>query len=252
MPQINRTKGKLKRDITEIKKGENSRKKIDIEGIKELAESIERHGQLQPIIIDESGNLKAGYRRLEAHFYLVKQGKPFYQIECIVKKGETFVINLIENIQRENLSYEDKEAALVTLRERGLSVSDIAKKLNKRDSWVSDTIKAYETRKRAEEQGADTSDISTSAMSQMRSVPDNKIQETIEETKANGGTVKAASEAASKRKTKRSEKPNKKKQETRKDPFTGLLNEIKKLIKKGHTHDEIISYITNHQAEGPR
>ena len=54
----------MKTDINSIIVGERFRK--DLGDLKDLKESIEKHGLLQPIVITEGGVLVAGYRRLEA------------------------------------------------------------------------------------------------------------------------------------------------------------------------------------------
>lgn len=74
--------------------------------IKELAESIEEHGLLQPIVVrpieEDMFEIIAGERRFRA---LQSLHKP--QAEVIIRHmndEETAVVALIENIQRENLS----------------------------------------------------------------------------------------------------------------------------------------------------
>ena len=51
--------------LTDIVVGKRYRQNID-DGINELCQSIEAVGQLQPILVDETGNLIAGRRRLRA------------------------------------------------------------------------------------------------------------------------------------------------------------------------------------------
>ena len=190
--------GIIKKDLEDIILLKNTRKKYNDETIIELAESIERDTQIQPVIINGKGELEAGYRRFKAHQYLVSQGKPFNNIECIVRNGEHIILNLIENIHRDPLSAEDLEAALKEMFDSGMSKSDIAERIKKRLSWVSDTMKAGEIRNEIEDSGTDTSGISSSALSTMRRVPKKNLKEAAENIKKNGGTVSAAKEEAGK------------------------------------------------------
>lgn len=230
----------LKADLDQIKLGDNSRKTYDQEKIIELAESIKEKGMIYPIITDRDLKIKAGYRRYFAHKYLVSEGESFNQINYIINDGDPVMINLIENLQRENLSSIDTETALLKLSDDGFSHTEISKKLNKRLTWVSDTIIAGETRKRIEDKGFDTSIISTSALSQIRGIPDEKLSEAFENIINNGGTVSAAKKEAKAIKTKTVDQ-SEKKDDT--DPFQKLKLELKKLIKK-YPPEEIINIVT--------
>ncbi|WP_086276166.1 ParB/RepB/Spo0J family partition protein [Campylobacter vicugnae] len=81
------------------------RKNFSDEALKELSQSIERHGLIQPIIVIKKGDdftLIAGERRLRASKLL-----GFSKIKAIVANiGDKNLreLALIENIQRENLS----------------------------------------------------------------------------------------------------------------------------------------------------
>jgi ParB/RepB/Spo0J family partition protein len=183
-------------DISQITITENVRKQYD--DIESLARSIERDGQLQPIGVVEKENgtfdMLYGFRRLNAHMLLVKEGKDFHQIEAKITNGDPVAIQLIENIHRKNLKPEEFENALDELEKSGMTRTEIASRLNISLSSVSDSLAAKATRDRVKSEGADTSGISTSAMSLMRSVPKGKEKETVERVKRKGGTVKAVRE----------------------------------------------------------
>jgi ParB family chromosome partitioning protein len=134
-------------DIKEIKMPEQSRKFFDEEKINELAASIEAKGLINPIIlhvlsedeyIKQGTDVKkyllvAGERRVRAviklkHTSIKARDKRFNSVSEIV------AIQLIENIQRENLSnYEKASSAISLLRYMNnweeMSVSDIYHKL---------------------------------------------------------------------------------------------------------------------------
>jgi len=83
------------------------RKTFDEEALKELSESIQRHGLLQPIVVIEKDNgylLVAGERRLRAHklarFDVIKA----IIADVDIDEAKLRELALIENIQRENLN----------------------------------------------------------------------------------------------------------------------------------------------------
>ena len=225
MAKITRTSGIVKKNLAEITLLENTRSEYEEESIIGLAKTIKARGQLQPVVIDAKGNLKAGYRRYYAHKYLVSKGEDFNQIECIVKIGDFLIDNLIENIQRENLSASDLEKALHKMAEEGYSQKEISELIGKPKTWVSDAMAANKTRERAETIGADTEGLSTSAVSLLRSVSDDQLKEVVETVKKNGGTVKSAREAVKKTKPKQDKKEI--------DQFQKIKAECQKLIKSG-------------------
>lgn len=97
--------------IADIEVRPQVRKSFDEEEIASLAESIKEHGLLQPIIVVEKGDgrylLVAGERRLRA---AKKLG--WFSIPAIVipekDEGRLKVIQLVENLQRKDLSLMEK------------------------------------------------------------------------------------------------------------------------------------------------
>jgi ParB family chromosome partitioning protein len=83
------------------------RARIDLGDIKGLAESIEKHGLLQPITVDEKMNLLAGGRRYAAHEYL-----GWLTVDVVIKpikgKVDALEIELIENIHRKDLKWPER------------------------------------------------------------------------------------------------------------------------------------------------
>jgi len=83
------------------------RKTFEKDALRELSESIQRHGLLQPIVVIEKDDgylLVAGERRLRAH-----KLANFETIKCVVADvaiddAKLRELALIENIQRENLN----------------------------------------------------------------------------------------------------------------------------------------------------
>jgi len=93
---------------------EQPRKKFDDKSLKELAESIKQKGLLQPIIVRKDGNLYkiiSGERRFRACKLIAME-----KIPCIVKtikeRKEIREIQIIENLQREDISQIERSKAL--------------------------------------------------------------------------------------------------------------------------------------------
>lgn len=119
------------------------RRHFSEKAINELAESIKQHGILSPLLVcrvDDGYELIAGERRLRA---AVAAG--LTEVPCIVSERsdkERAELALIENIQREQLSFfEEAEGYLRLIDEFGLSQSDIAKRISKKQSTVSNKLR---------------------------------------------------------------------------------------------------------------
>jgi ParB family chromosome partitioning protein len=110
-------------------------------GIEELAESIKQYGLLQPIAVyqqDDEYIVKTGHRRFKAYQKLAQENPDrFHSIRCIVSNGnDVAVIQLIENVQRENLSSKDLCDALFKFREKGMTNGQIAEMLGKSEGYI--------------------------------------------------------------------------------------------------------------------
>lgn len=195
----------FKISLNQIKETGNIRTSYNDEKIQELADSIFKYGLINPISVkplpeDENGikqyELVAGHRRLRAFRYLCSVGQDYSQITAsVIVKGSKNVLQLIENVQREDLEPVDVETAIKALVTAGMSQKEIAEELSKSLSWVHDRLAGTEVRENAEARGIDTSGMTTKALSQLASVPGEQLSDVINQAKANGGTVKAATDA---------------------------------------------------------
>ena len=112
--------------------------------IKELAESIEEHGLLQPIVVrpieEDMFEIIAGERRFRALQSLSKT-----HADVIIRyldDEETAVVALIENIQRENLSVVEEAEAYKKLLELGdTTQSELAKSVGKSQSFIANKLR---------------------------------------------------------------------------------------------------------------
>lgn len=112
---------------------EQPRKAFDEEKLKELAESIEQHGVIQPIIVQKAGEryrIIAGERRFRA-----ARIAGLNEVPVIVRdlsEQEVLEVSLIENLQRENLNaIEEARAIKALMDEHDLTQDDVAKRLGK-------------------------------------------------------------------------------------------------------------------------
>lgn len=193
----------VKIPLAQIRETGNVRHEYDEDGIKELAESIRNNGLLNPISVkpaqeDENGEktyeLIAGHRRIRAYKYLCDQGDDFSMVECCIRTGNKLVLQIIENIQRADITPREKEDAIAEMLAENYSQADIARELSKPIQWVSDIVAGAKVRKIADEAGLNTENIATKTLSQLRSIPDNELASYLARLVAMGGTTRAATE----------------------------------------------------------
>ena len=191
----------IKIPLAQIRETGNVRHEYDEDGIKELAESIKNNGLMNPITVkpaqeDENGEktyeLIAGHRRIRAYKYLCDQGDDFSMVECCIRTGNKLVLQIIENIQRADITPREKEDAIAEMLAENYSQADIARELSKPIQWVSDIVAGAKVRKIADEAGLNTENIATKTLSQLRSIPDNELTSYLERLVAMGGTTRAA------------------------------------------------------------
>lgn len=89
----------------------SERQRRELRNIDELAESIQRIGLINPIVITQEGVLVAGERRLSA---IRQLGWTHVSVQFVEELSdyELQTIELEENIKRENLPWQDEVAAL--------------------------------------------------------------------------------------------------------------------------------------------
>ncbi len=112
------------------------RKTISEESLKELAQSLEKHGLINPIEVvptETFGKYKlvSGHRRLEAARSLGWKKIMAKIVSHIDPVQDILPRQLVENLQREDLDPIDEALALAQLNERGLSHQEIANLVGK-------------------------------------------------------------------------------------------------------------------------
>ena len=110
------------------------------DSIKELATSIKQHGLIHNILVrknEDKYEIATGHRRLRA----IKKLR-WKKILCEVQDltdDQMLDIAVIENIQREDLTNIEAAIMIQNYMKKGLTQEEIAKKLGKSQSWISQT-----------------------------------------------------------------------------------------------------------------
>lgn len=92
--------------VADIWVDRDKRQRRELTNIEELAESIKRVGLIHPIVIQKSGELRVGERRFNAVKSLGWDNIPVQFIEDM-DEHELQIVELEENIRREDLSWQD-------------------------------------------------------------------------------------------------------------------------------------------------
>ena len=122
-----------------------ARKNFNNETLKELAESIKKHGIVQPILVRKSKNksnyeLIAGERRFRAAKIIKLNKIPSIVIDIDDKKA--FEIGLIENLQREDLSpIEEGEGYKRLMEEFNYTQEQLASIISKSRSHIANLLR---------------------------------------------------------------------------------------------------------------
>jgi ParB family chromosome partitioning protein len=131
------------------------RREFDENALTELASSIKRHGVLQPIIVvrsddDNKYHIVAGERRWRASSQAGLTHVP--AIVRSLEELERVELALIENIQRVDLSPLEQALSVYKLQQQfNLALDDIAKKLGKAPSTISNLTRLLQLPESARE-----------------------------------------------------------------------------------------------------
>ncbi|MAM34184.1 MAG: chromosome partitioning protein ParB [Micavibrio sp.] len=131
-------------DIAKIRPGEfQPRKTFDDAALKELSESVKKHGLLQPILVRESEGefeIVAGERRWRA-----AQKAGLHEVPIILRDftdREALEIGLVENLQRVDLNPMDEANALEQLlSDFGYTQEEAAKAVGKSRPYVANMVR---------------------------------------------------------------------------------------------------------------
>jgi ParB family transcriptional regulator, chromosome partitioning protein len=132
-------------DVAKIRRNPaQPRKHFDEEELRGLADSIDRHGLKQPILVKDVGGgqyqLIAGERRLRAHEMLGRE-----TIFGILTTGDEAEIAIVENVQRADLdALELAEALAALMQKHGYTQQELAKFIGRSQATVSITLSLNE------------------------------------------------------------------------------------------------------------
>ena len=168
------------------------RKIFKDEGMEELTGSIKEYGVLQPIILKdekERYTIIAGERR-----YRAAQLAGLEKIPAIIKTMETkeaALIALVENVQREDLNFlEEARAYKKLMDDFNLTQGEIAEKVNKRQSTISNKIRVLSLPENIQEQLVDNRLTERHARALLKLKDDEDRKLVMERIVANGLNVK--------------------------------------------------------------
>lgn len=163
------------------------RKQFD--DIEELAATIKEHGLLQPITVvkkDDRYMIISGERRYKAHLH--NEAKTIKAYILDVEDEAVEELTLIENIQRNDLTDFEVAKQIAKLWESGRyeKKSDLAKKIGKREKYVSKAFSALKLdSKILEDIEANKKDISVGVMDEIARVKDKEVQKEVYEKYSN-------------------------------------------------------------------
>lgn len=115
----------------------------DLGDLEEMARSIQQHGILQPLTatedLEHDGQLLllAGHRRLGAARLAKLEAVPVIIRHGLTDPDEHLVVMLVENTQRRDLNAMERAEAYDALRNRGLTMTEIARRTGTSISTVS-------------------------------------------------------------------------------------------------------------------
>jgi ParB family chromosome partitioning protein len=132
------------------------RKNFDKNALKELSESIKKHGLLQPIVVipkDDDYILVAGERRLRAHKLAKLDTIKAIVAEVDMDEFRLRELALIENIQRENLNAIELAHSYAELIEvHSITHEELSHIVNKSRSQITNTLRLLSLSRYAQEQ----------------------------------------------------------------------------------------------------
>lgn len=131
-------------DLEDIDANPNQpREHFNDEHLGELADSIKKHGVLQPVVVRRAGDryqLVVGERRFRASKLAGRQTIP--AIVRDIDDDDSLKFAMLENLQREDLTPVEEARGYAALRDEfGLSVKDVAGMLGKDRSTVANTLR---------------------------------------------------------------------------------------------------------------
>lgn len=193
-------------DSVNVSEAFNPRTSFDREKLEELKGSIKQDGLLQPIVVRHDGTDKLG----KQHFFLIagsrrlrakrELGDKTIEVKIVQPTHEASSIQaLVENLQREDMHPLDEARAIKRYMDKFTATQgDIAKRLSKSPSWVSQRLKLLELAAPDIQEAVDAGELTVTAAQALTDLPPEAQTEVLEEirerTDAREGKAPAAAE----------------------------------------------------------
>ncbi len=182
--------------VTDVQPSEDQpRRHFDEEALNELAESIKRHGIVQPLVVTKRGDvyaIVAGERRWRAAQIAGLTHVP--SVVRTTKDLERLEIALVENVQRVDLSALEQAMSIERLHDQfSMSYNDIARRLGKAATTVNNIVRLLqlpEPAKKALETGQITEGHARAILA-LKTMPE-KQAELLQSIQKNGWSVRQA------------------------------------------------------------
>ena len=176
-------------DINDIKPNSaQPRKNFDEDKLEELAESIEQHGLIQPIVLRAAGQgyeIVAGERRWRAARMIGLKELP-----CIIKEltdEENMLLAIIENMQREDLNpIEEAEGLKQMIDTYGLTQEQVSRGVGKSRPYITNSLRLLKLPPKLRYMTADGS-LSMGHARALAAVKDEKLQIALAERTVSEG-----------------------------------------------------------------
>jgi ParB family chromosome partitioning protein len=120
----------------------NCRNEFTLESVKELADSISRHGLTYPVIIQPWDQrplryrLLAGHRRFRAVTAFLAWDTIPASVRTSLSEWEARKLNFVENLERKDLNLLEEARAIQRLFPNGASISEVKTELNRPYRWA--------------------------------------------------------------------------------------------------------------------
>ena len=176
------------------------------EGIKELADSIDNYGQLEPIGIEFDENEKGKFKLVYGHRRLIAISKilKWKNVKVVrVSSDNRVETQLIENIHRKDLTDLELAEALKKIQEQAkskgkeLKNKELAKIVSKSVDWIETKLAHLEIYNSLDsESKEEAKEISTEKIKHLKHLSSENKKAIIQETKKNNLSVKKVIEKA--------------------------------------------------------
>ena len=200
-------------DINDIKPNAGQpRKNFDEAKLEELAESIEQHGLIQPLVLRSAGHgyeIVAGERRWRAARLIGLK-----EVPCIIKEltdEENMLLAIIENMQREDLNpIEEAEGLKQMIDTYGLTQEQVSRGVGKSRPYITNSLRLLKLPERIQFLTADGS-LSMGHARALAAIKDEDLQAKLAQRVVDEGlSVRQVERLAQDNRTKKEQKKKRK------------------------------------------